>query len=125
MECCMPKSSVKLTGQSQKSYNRKQLIEKRRRAFWRNVPHVCANCKENDPVLIDFHHPGEKHYSVALLLNKALYAPRSHWPRLLIEELSRTIPLCVSCHRYLHRGYIKLYDTTTLVVERGENEIFT
>ena len=120
----MPKSSVKLTGQSQKSYNRKQLIEKRRRAFWHNVPHTCRHCGESDPVLIDFHHPGEKEASIAFLLNKAIYAPHSRWPALLVQELNKTLPLCVVCHRRLHRGYIVLDNTNTLVVECASGEIF-
>ncbi len=106
--------------------NRRQMnVDLRRQVFWDAVPHTCVNCGENDPLLIDFHHIGPKHFAISTALNRAVYAPYSQWPLLLHAELQNVVPLCVVCHRKYHGGLITLpADVCGIVIDKGWIERF-
>lgn len=55
--------------------------------------HPCENCGETDPVVLEFHHVGEKEDSVSRLIYRAESLVR------LIEEISRCRVLCSNCHK--------------------------
>ncbi len=55
----------------------------------------CANCIENDPACLDFHHknPEDKEFQ----LSKA-----NHSIENIKKEIEKCILLCANCHRKLH-----------------------
>lgn len=87
---------------------RKERTACRRKAFWNAVNVRCVVCGEAEPMFIDFHHVEKKQWKIGFLVNRALYAPLSNWPALLQQELAKTVPLCVLCHRRLHHGVVAL-----------------
>jgi len=58
----------------------------------------CADCGENDPCCLDFHHidPSTKTYAVS-----RLYAGTWNWERIL-KEIALCKVLCANCHRKEH-----------------------
>jgi hypothetical protein len=81
----------------QKANARKNTTEYRyalREYLW-NYPltHHCAQCDETDPVVLEFHHIGEKDMAVSHMITRVSSVDR------LKEELQKTIVLCANCHR--------------------------
>lgn len=62
------------------------------------IQHGCAKCGQRDPLLLDFHHinPLEKEWNISRMLSTGLRVDRVQ------AEVSKTICLCVLCHRKLH-----------------------
>lgn len=56
----------------------------------------CERCDENDPVCLDFHHPGNKEFSISNGIKNGL-----GWDRIL-TEIEQCIILCSNCHRKEH-----------------------
>lgn len=56
----------------------------------------CGNCAEERPILLDFHHPGEKEGTIARMVStgQSVESIRS--------EIDRCELLCANCHRRLH-----------------------
>jgi hypothetical protein len=64
----------------------------------------CENCRESDPVVLEFHHIGEKGDEVSTLLHQSDSLIR------VIEEISRCQVLCSNCHKRVttkERGWFK------------------
>jgi len=62
--------------------------------------HGCSVCGENDPVVLDFHHIGEKKETISLLRSKSWRIER------IQGEIDKCIVLCANCHRRTHKGQI-------------------
>ena len=68
------------------------------------LTHPCAECGEKDPVVLEFHHIGEKDMAIAEMVTRITNIER------LEEELNKTIVLCSNCHRRLtakERGWFR------------------
>ena len=57
------------------------------------LTHPCEMCGETDPVVLEFHHVGEKGENVSTLIHRADSLVQ------LIEEISRCQVLCSNCHK--------------------------
>ncbi len=57
----------------------------------------CAQCGENHPGCLDFHHtdPGAKEFNVFRM-------PEISGKRIIETEIQKCIVLCANCHRKLH-----------------------
>lgn len=87
--------------------NKQYYVEKalvrgsRERAFAHNwvleylLSHPCADCGENDPVVLDFDHaePGSKRLDVANMIQR-----RWAWAR-IEAEIAKCVVRCANCHR--------------------------
>lgn len=92
----------------QKANARKHTKEYRntiREYLWNYLlAHPCAECGEKDPVVLEFHHVGEKDMAIAEMVTRITNVER------LEAELSKTIVLCSNCHRRLtakERGWFR------------------
>ena len=68
------------------------------------LTHPCESCGETDPVVLEFHHTGEKAMAIAQMVTKVTSISR------LEEELKKTQVLCSNCHRRLtakERGWFR------------------
>jgi hypothetical protein len=92
------------------------LRSRRKAAFYNTVKPRCAICAEDMPLLIDFHHVGAKDEKISRLLRNAIDSPHRHSER-LCNELKRTVPLCVTCHRLLHAGVVMLPANTKIGID--------
>jgi len=66
--------------------------------------HPCQNCGESDPVVLEFHHVGEKKNEVSVIVG------RGSSLETLIAEIQKCIVLCGNCHKRLtakERGFYK------------------
>jgi hypothetical protein len=66
--------------------------------------HPCESCGERDPVVLEFHHTGEKAMAIAEMVTRVTSIER------LEEELKKTQVLCSNCHRRLtakERGWFR------------------
>jgi hypothetical protein len=57
------------------------------------LTHPCENCGESDPVVLEFHHIGEKDMAVSQMVTNIINIER------LKEELRKCQVLCSNCHR--------------------------
>ena len=82
---------------------RKKLLADRNRDFRKNLlaQFPCLICGESDPDMIDWHHVNEedKLFNIA----DTSRAMGDWW-----EEVLKCIPVCVSCHRKIHKGKLCL-----------------
>ena len=67
----------------------------------------CANCGENHPACLDYHHadPSQKEY----LISYIAYTGRGL--KRVKQEIDKCIVLCSNCHRKLHWEQSKTVDT--------------
>lgn len=56
--------------------------------------HPCVDCGENDPVVLDFDHLGDKTGAVSSLSRDHLWS----WEKLL-SEIAKCEVVCANCHR--------------------------
>lgn len=56
----------------------------------------CAVCGETDPVVLDFHHKGNKVKEVSIIKNGSGSLDK------LVEEIEKCEVLCANCHRRKH-----------------------
>lgn len=66
--------------------------------------HPCESCGETDPVVLEFHHVGEKDMAIAEMVTRITSIDR------LEEELRKCRVLCSNCHRRLtakERGWFR------------------
>lgn len=58
----------------------------------------CANCPENHPACLDFHHtdPTKKEFNVSTIIYST-YSVET-----IMKEINKCIVLCSNCHRKLH-----------------------
>jgi len=59
----------------------------------------CVRCGELDPVCLDFHHTGDKGFTIGATSGKS---QKSHSE--VIREAKKCVVLCSNCHRKLHAG---------------------
>jgi 5-methylcytosine-specific restriction endonuclease McrA len=90
----------------QKANSKKHRIEYREalRAYvWEYLStHPCQHCGESDPIVLEFHHVGQKTAEVAVLIGRGSSLER------LKAEMEQCIVLCSNCHTRLtakERGY--------------------
>ena len=60
----------------------------------------CAVCDEGCAACLDFHHPGEKEFSICQRRDVSLAR--------VMSEVAKCILLCANCHRKLHAGLMCL-----------------
>jgi len=68
------------------------------------LSHPCESCGEADPVVLEFHHLGEKEMAISEMVTRITNTSR------LEEELKKTQVLCANCHRRLtakERGWFR------------------
>lgn len=69
---------------------RKELLDK----LWAYLlEHSCVDCPENDPVVLEFDHIGEKTKTVSQLIKR-----RCSWETLLLE-IEKCEVRCANCHK--------------------------
>lgn len=61
----------------------------------------CLICGEQDPCVLDFHHPHDKDVEVS-------YVRRTKNRKRLYQEIAKCVVLCSNCHRKLHAGRFQL-----------------
>lgn len=54
--------------------------------------HPCADCGENDPVILEFDHLGNKSFDIGQAL------PYRNWQSIL-DEIAKCEVVCANCHR--------------------------
>lgn len=57
------------------------------------IAHPCKNCGERDPIVLEFHHRGNKKETVSRL------ATYGFNPQRLMAEIAKCDVLCANCHR--------------------------
>jgi hypothetical protein len=66
--------------------------------------HPCVNCGESDPVVLEFHHVGEKEAEIAVMVGRG-------WSLEKIKaEVEKCVVLCGNCHKKLtarERGFYR------------------
>lgn len=74
----------------------------------------CVICKNNDPIILDFHHvdPHKKKYNIPTMINQCMKL------RDIQAELKKCVAVCSNCHRRITENSIP-YDE---VVEKAEKE---
>jgi hypothetical protein len=74
--------------------NSKRYVAHAQRFVWEYLQQrSCAECGEDDPLVLEFHHTGEKEFDIG-------NAARLGYPIGRIEkEIARCIVLCANCHR--------------------------
>jgi len=85
---------------------RKKRIRQEAREYVLNYlsTHPCEMCGESDPVVLEFHHAGEKTREVSAIVYQ------SDSILSLIEEINKCRVLCSNCHRRLtakERGWFR------------------
>ena len=55
--------------------------------------HPCSSCKEEDPIVLEFHHLKEKDKCISNMVCRGF-----SWQRIL-TEISKCTVLCANCHR--------------------------
>lgn len=71
--------------------------------MWRHLPNG-ERCNEADPVVLEFHHVGEKENDVSVLIG------RGSSLEALIAEINKCVVLCGNCHKRLtvrERGWFR------------------
>ena len=66
--------------------------------------HPCTVCGETEPVVLEFHHVGEKSWDIGRMIAQG-YSIKS-----IAAEISQCTVLCANCHRRLtakERGWYK------------------
>ncbi|HEX6035472.1 MAG TPA: hypothetical protein VFY83_13605 [Anaerolineales bacterium] len=66
--------------------------------------HPCEQCGESDPVVLEFHHVGEKDMTISEMITRITSVER------LKEELKKTQVLCANCQRKVtakERGWFR------------------
>ena len=88
---------------SNKDYQ-KENARKHTAVYWETIreylwnyllSHPCESCGESDPVVLEFHHTGEKSMAVSEMVTRITSIDR------LEAELRKTQVLCSNCHRRL------------------------
>lgn len=92
----------------QKANARKHTTEYRntiREYLWNYLlTHPCESCGETDPVVLEFHHTGDKEMAISEMVTRITNIER------LKEELKKCTVLCSNCHRRLtakERGWFR------------------
>lgn len=78
----------------QKAQKRNKIIRDRNRDYILNylATHVCVDCGENDPIVLEFDHTGNKEFDIALL-------KRDHSLIDLEAEIKKCEVRCSNCHK--------------------------
>ncbi len=79
---------------------RRELI---RRMLWEYLLSHPCECGERDPVVLEFHHHGEKEKEIANALRDSW-----SWPR-IEAEISKCRVMCANCHKRLTAKAINSY----------------
>lgn len=65
--------------------------------------HFCANCNENDPIVLEFDHQRDKKHNISQMISTFSW-------KSILEEIKKCQVLCANCHRRKtakERGYLK------------------
>lgn len=60
----------------------------------------CIKCGEKEKACLDFHHLGDKDYTVSQMLGLN--------EKLIRDEILKCVVICANCHRKIHAGIIGL-----------------
>ena len=66
--------------------------------------HPCQECGETDPMVLEFHHEGEKELPISVMVNGGYPIPK------IQAEIDKCIVLCANCHRKVtmrERGWFR------------------
>jgi hypothetical protein len=98
-----------------KKFTRRQKIEIHRKLailydFKRTLK--CAQCPEDHPACLEFHHEGEKDFSIGRAVYDGVSVER------IFEEIAKCTVLCANCHRKVHYKEKRKYmeDSRSLTV---------
>ncbi len=84
---------------------KRKMRDEAREYVWNYLKtHPCVLCGESDPIVLEFHHIGDKEIAISEL------AYGGHPIERIVEELSRCQVLCANCHRRLtmkERGWFR------------------
>ena len=100
---------IRATAKERYQRNKKQILRETKEVAARNrdfrksilTQFPCLLCEESDPDMIDWHHVDvtEKKFNIGHI-NRA----HSEW----WDEVLKCIPVCVSCHRKIHKNKLCL-----------------
>lgn len=111
---CVSKLAKKYYLKDKDKYNKKARINmpiyrKRNREYFSQykLDRGCEFCSEKEPVCLDFHHldPNEKEDTIARLCNNGSSIDT------ILVEVNKCIVVCSNCHRKLHAGLLKHYNS--------------
>jgi hypothetical protein len=73
---------------------RKEALEAERTAFLFDYfgKHPCADCRETDPIILEFDHRGDKEFDIARGIRGR------NW-RAVLDEIAKCDVVCPNCHR--------------------------
>ena len=78
----------------------------RQRAAKIKVESGCKFCDEDDPVVLDFHHPyQDKEFAVSNALGEKAW-------EVILREIKKCIVVCANCHRRIHAGKLRVASST-------------
>ena len=79
----------------------------KRREKWREFINSfktkCTYCEEVLPLVLDFHHTGDKKYEIS---DFRKYGYNESKRQEFLNEIENCIVVCSNCHRKIHGGYI-------------------
>lgn len=85
------KNKQKHKARARENFER-QLLDRHQFVFDYFATHPCIDCGENDPVVLDFDHRGNKSYTISNIL-------RTHAWATVLKEIAKCDVRCSNCHR--------------------------
>ena len=73
-----------------------QVKQNRQRVIAYLLKNPCAQCKEPDPIVLDFHHVRDKVEDISKMVSQGL-----PWAKIR-AEIEKTVIYCANCHRRIH-----------------------
>lgn len=74
--------------------NNKETNERNRVAIYEYLKeHPCVDCGENDPIVLEFDHIGEKHKTISVMIRDAYTLDR------IFDEIAQCEVRCANCHK--------------------------
>jgi len=64
----------------------------------------CCKCGIKDSRVLEFHHPGDKGFTIGYASHNHLGIDR------VKEEIKKCLVICANCHRILHYGKVWMHD---------------
>src|SRR3989344_7382256 len=79
----------------------KTQVKNRKKSLWKWISDhkkslKCSVCSENHPATLDFHHMGNKEFTIKYMVSNG-YSPNR-----IKKEMDKCTVLCSNCHRKLH-----------------------
>jgi hypothetical protein len=81
------------------------------------LAHPCVDCGEQDPVVLDFDHLGDKVANVSAMVNA-----RRPWP-VILAEIAKCEVVCANCHRRRTAARIGSYRHLITLAAPGDADV--